>query len=140
MRSWRPRTGVERRSQGTRRFTLSLQEKGKGDETICLVTIAYPGLRVDQIKVGYATSTEEYPTVPVYLAREVIRFHFGSVHVGQGIDGPELMIALALAAREADSPRSIPVAASEPREERRRRFKAPGDSPVSGPDAFPASA
>jgi hypothetical protein len=76
------------------RFTLTLKEKGKGDEAVCLVTIAYPGLRMDQIKVGEATSTEEYPTVPVYLAREVIRFHYGTVHVGQGIDGPELMIAL----------------------------------------------
>jgi hypothetical protein len=60
------------------KFTLTLKEKGKGDEAVCLVTIAYPGLRMDQIKVGEASSTEEYPTVPVYLAREVIRFHYGT--------------------------------------------------------------
>jgi len=76
------------------KITLSLQQRRRDDESICLVTISYPGLRVDQIKVGEATSTEEYPTVPVYLAREVIRFHFGTVHVGQGLDGPELMITL----------------------------------------------
>jgi hypothetical protein len=76
------------------KITLSLQLRRRDDESICLVTISYPGLRVDQIKVGEATSTEEYPTVPVYLAREVIRFHYGTVHVGQGLDGPELMIAL----------------------------------------------
>jgi hypothetical protein len=76
------------------KITLSLQQRRRDDESICLVTISYPGLRIDQIKVGEATSTEEYPTVPVYLAREVIRFHFGTVHVGQGLDGPELMIAL----------------------------------------------
>ena len=76
------------------KIILSLQQRRRDDESICLVTIAYPGLRVDQIKVGEATNTGEYPTVPVYLAREVIRFHFGTVHVGQGIDGPELMISL----------------------------------------------
>jgi hypothetical protein len=76
------------------KIAISLQQRRRDDESICLVTIAYPGLRVDQIKVGEATNTGEYPTVPVYLAREVIRFHFGTVHVGQGIDGPELMIAL----------------------------------------------
>jgi hypothetical protein len=76
------------------KVTLSLQQRRRDDESICLVTISYPGLRVDQIKVGEASTTEEYPTVPVYLAREVIRFHYGTVHVGQGLDGPELMIAL----------------------------------------------
>jgi hypothetical protein len=121
------------------RFTLSLQEKGKGDEAICLVTIGYPGLRVDQIKVGYATSTEEYPTVPVYLAREVIRFHFGSVHVGQGIDGPELMISLKSRkvsgiAEVEPVPRKLSSGASA------TPFQAPGEAPAAGPDAFPASA
>jgi len=76
------------------KITLSLQQRRRDDDSICLVTISYPGLRVDQIKVGEATTTQEYPTVPVYLAREVIRFHYGTVHVGQGLDGPELMIAL----------------------------------------------
>jgi hypothetical protein len=56
------------------KITISLQQRHRGDESICLVTLAYPGLRVDQIKVGEATSAGEYPTVPVYLAREVIRF------------------------------------------------------------------
>jgi hypothetical protein len=76
------------------KIAISLQLRSRNDESICLVIISCPGLRVDQIKVGEASSAEEYPTVPVYLAREVIRFHYGSVHVGQGIDGPELMIAL----------------------------------------------
>jgi hypothetical protein len=121
------------------RFTLTLQEKGKGDEAICLVTIAYPGLRVDQIKVGYATSTEEYPTVPVYLAREVIRFHFGSVHVGQGIDGPELMISLrsrrVSGLVEVDPvPKKLSAGGSA------TPFQAQGEPPTAGPDAFPASA
>jgi hypothetical protein len=121
------------------RFTLTLQEKGKGDETICLVTIAYPGLRVDQIKVGYATSTEEYPTVPVYLAREVIRFHFGSVHVGQGIDGPELMISLK-SRRVSGLAEVDPVPRRQGAGASATPFLAPGEAPASGPDAFPASA
>ena len=121
------------------RFTLTLQEKGKGDEAVCLVTIAYPGLRVDQIKVGYATSTEEYPTVPVYLAREVIRFHFGSVHVGQGIDGPELMISLR-SRRVSGLVEVDPVPRKQSSGASATPFRAPGDAPASGTDAFPASA
>ena len=58
------------------------------------MTISYPGLRLEQLKAGEPTGAEEYPTVPVYLAREVIRFHHGSVHVGQGSEGPELMVSL----------------------------------------------
>jgi hypothetical protein len=121
------------------RITLSLQQRRRDDESICLVTISYPGLKVDQIKVGEATSTEEYPTVPVYLAREVIRFHFGTVHVGQGLDGPELMIALKsrrvnaiaevdpLLRKQADSGGATP-------------FGSAGADPSSDPEEFPASA
>ena len=119
------------------KITLSLQQRRRDDETICLVTIAHPGLRLDQIKVGEAVTAGEYPTVPVYLAREVIRFHFGTVHVGQGLDGPELMIAL-------KSRRVVALAEVEPAVRR-----APGTSsasPFSPPEAagnsevFPASA
>jgi hypothetical protein len=117
------------------KITLSLQQRRRDDESICLVTISYPGLRVDQIKVGEPTSTEEYPTVPVYLAREVIRFHHGTVHVGQGLDGPELMIAIksrrvSAIAEVAPSGTStrIPSAAPFP------------SAKEAGPDAYPASA
>jgi hypothetical protein len=118
------------------KITLSLQQRRRDDESICLVTISYPGLRVDQIKVGEATSTEEYPTVPVYLAREVIRFHYGTVHVGQGLDGPELMIALKSrrvnALVEVDQParRKTEGGAATP-------FTPPA---TGGPEAFPESA
>lgn len=118
------------------RITLSLQQRRRDDESICLVTIAHPGLRLDQIKVGEATTAGEYPTVPVYLAREVIRFHYGTVHVGQGMDGPELMITLksrrvnALAELEGAAKRRPAGSSLSP-------FEAPkgGDS-----EAFPASA
>ena len=118
------------------KITISLQQRRRDEESICLITISYPGLRVDQIKVGEPTTTEEYPTVPVYLAREVIRFHFGSVHVGQGLDGPELMIALksrrvnAIAEVDAQAPKR-PNSVSP--------FKPAGDGPQD-PESFPASA
>jgi hypothetical protein len=77
------------------RIKLSLQWRGKeGPEGVCLVTLAYPGLRLDQIKAGEAADVGEYPTVPIFLAREIIRYHYGTIHVGQGIDGPEVCIAL----------------------------------------------
>ena len=126
---------------GTReaKFTLSLREKGRGDESVCLVTIAYPGLRVDQIKVGEATSTEEYPTVPVYLAREVIRFHFGTVHVGQGIDGPELMISLR--SRRVEGLFEVePMSLKQPAGASATPFRAAGEAPAGDPDVLPASA
>lgn len=121
------------------KITISLQQRRRGDESICLVTIAYPGLRMDQIKVGEATTTEEYPTVPVYLAREVIRFHFGTIHVGQGLDGPELMIAL--------KSRRLNVIA-EIASPARKQAAADSSSPFgpargaasSDPEEFPASA
>jgi hypothetical protein len=121
------------------KFTLTLREKGRADEAVCLLTIAYPGLRVDQIKVGEANSTEEYPTVPVYLAREVIRFHYGTVHVGQGIDGPELMIALR-SRRVAGLFEVDPVQRTQPAGGSSTPFKAEVKPPASDPDAFPASA
>jgi hypothetical protein len=121
------------------KITISLQQRRRDDESICLVTIAYPGLRVDQIKVGEATTTEEYPTVPVYLAREVIRFHYGTVHVGQGLDGPELMIALRSrrvnAIVEVDSPARKQAGAGGA-----TPFGTAGDPASSDPEAFPASA
>jgi hypothetical protein len=76
------------------RIAITLQQRGRDEAAVCLVSIGYPGLRLGQVRVDEATTTEEYPTVPVFLAREVIRFHYGSVHVGQGIDGPELMVSL----------------------------------------------
>jgi len=77
------------------KIKLTLQERHReGAAAICLVTIAYPGLRLDQIKVGDEESVDEYPTTPVYLAREIIRYHYGTVHIGQGLDGPEVHIAV----------------------------------------------
>lgn len=89
------------------KIRITLQQRHRpGSEAICLVSIAYPGLRVDQIKAGEPEHPSEYPTMPIYLAREVIRFHYGTIHVGQGIDGPELHVAL----------KSRPDAASRTRE------------------------
>ena len=121
------------------KITISLQQRRRGDESICLVTIAYPGLRLDQIKVGEATTTEEYPTVPVYLAREVIRFHFGTIHVGQGLDGPELMIALksrrqTVIAELGAVPKRAAVSDSA------TPFGTPRGASPSDPEEFPASA
>jgi hypothetical protein len=120
------------------KITISLQQRRRDEESICLVTIAYPGLRVDQIKVGEATSTEEYPTVPVYLAREVIRFHYGTVHVGQGLDGPELMIALR--SRRVNAIVEVdPLIRKQPEAGGATPFGQPGGA-SSDPEAFPASA
>jgi hypothetical protein len=120
------------------KIALSLQLRRRDDESICLVTISYPGLRVDQIKVGEATTTEEYPTVPVYLAREVIRFHYGTVHVGQGLDGPELMIAL-------KSRRVNAIVEVDPLQRKQpdgsvAPFGSTIVAPPADPEAFPASA
>ena len=77
------------------KLRITLQQRHRpGSEAICLVSIAYPGLRVDQIKAGEPEHAGEYPTMPIYLAREIIRFHYGTIHIGQGIDGPELHVAL----------------------------------------------
>jgi hypothetical protein len=120
------------------KITISLQQRHRGDESICLVTLAYPGLRVDQIKVGEATSAGEYPTVPVYLAREVIRFHHGTVHVGQGLDGPELMIALR--SRHVEALAEVdPVSRKQP-ESGATPFRQPSTPETGDPDQLPASA
>ncbi len=121
------------------KIAISLQQRRRDDESICLVTIAYPGLRVDQIKVGEATTVGEYPTVPVYLAREVIRFHYGTVHVGQGLDGPELMIALksrrvnAIAEVDAGEGKRQGSGGAAP-------FAPQGEAASGGPEEMPASA
>lgn len=121
------------------KIAITLQQRGRDEAAICLVSIRYPGLRLDQLRVGEATTTEEYPTVPVFLAREVIRFHYGSVRVGQGIDGPELMISLRSrrvnaiaelapqAVKSADEPPATP-------------FGRVGGADPAGPEKLPASA
>jgi len=132
------RDRTEPAEQGTR-VKILLQQRGRDDDAICLLTIAYPGLRVDQIKVGEATTTGEYPTVPVFLAREVIRFHYGTVHVGQGIDGSELMISLksrrVSAIAEVES-----GAAKQSAKEGAARFEPEGDSASGDAEAMPESA
>jgi hypothetical protein len=121
------------------KITLSLQQRRRDDESICLVTIAYPGLKVDQIKVGEATSAGEYPTVPVYLAREVIRFHYGTVHVGQGLDGPELMIALK--SRRVNAIAEVePGIRKQPESGGATLFSSPAGASSGDPEIFPASA
>jgi hypothetical protein len=121
------------------KLAITLQQRGKDKDMICLMTISYPGLRVEQIKVGEATSAGEYPTVPVYLAREVFRFHYGSVHVGQGQDGPELMISVrsrrvnALSEVEGGQSGRPEGASASP-------FVPPAGSGSGDPEAFPASA
>jgi hypothetical protein len=121
------------------KIAITLQQRGRDDDAICLVTIAYPGLRVDQIKVGEATTTGEYPTVPVFLAREVIRFHYGTVHVGQGIEGSELMITLK--SRRVNSIAEVqPEGRGQPENKDSDRFNAPGGAVPGDPEAFPESA
>jgi hypothetical protein len=94
---------------------------------------------VDQIKVGEATTTGEYPTVPVFLAREVIRFHYGTVHVGQGIEGTELMISVRSrrvhAIAEVD-----PGAHKQPATGETTRFEPLGRAVSGDPEALPESA
>jgi len=121
------------------RITITLQQRGRDDEAICLITIAYPGLRVDQIKVGEATTTGEYPTVPVFLAREVIRFHYGTVHVGQGIDGTELMISLRSRRVNAIA-EVVPGVRKQPANEGAARFEPPERAASGDPEALPESA
>lgn len=75
-------------------ISLTLRQKGEGEDSVCLITIAYPGLRLEQLRLGEARSLEEFPTVPVFLAREIVRFHRGTIHVGQATNAPELMVAL----------------------------------------------
>jgi hypothetical protein len=121
------------------KITVSLQQRRRDEEMICLVTISCPGLRLDQVKIGEATSTEEYPTVPVYLAREVIRFHYGTVHVGQGLDGPELMIAIK--SRKVNVIAEVDSLARKAQEGASATpFEGQGRASSSDPEAFPASA
>ena len=96
---WLCREIIETRNPETAlpasKIKLRLQQRHRDDtETICLVSIAYPGLRLDQIKIGEAENVSEFPTTAVYLAREVIRFHYGTIQIGQGMDGPELYVSL----------------------------------------------
>jgi hypothetical protein len=121
------------------KIAITLQQRRRDDEQICLVSISYPGLRVEQIKVGEPASPDEYPTVPVYMAREIVRFHLGTVHVGQGIEGPELMIALR-------SRRASAIAEAKPQSEKATEIGSatpfgPADSAAAGEaEAFPESA
>ena len=122
------------------KIKLTLQQRHRvGTDLICLVSISYPGLRLDQIKVGEAKNVDEYPTVPVYLAREVIRFHYGTIHVGQGLDGPELNIALKSRKVDAVDVRSaIPRPIRNATIDELAALRARNEN--QGPDELPASA
>ena len=82
-------------SERAPKIKITLQQRQRdGSEPICLIIISYPGLRVEQLRIGAPAAIEEYPTVPVYVARQIIRYHHGTIHIGQGLDGPEVNIAL----------------------------------------------
>ena len=76
--------------------------------------------------------------MPVYLAREVIRFHYGTVHVGQGLDGPELMIALK--SRRVNAIAEVDPGARTQPESGTTPFGPAGGLGSGDPEAFPASA
>ena len=68
----------------------------------------------------------------------MIRFHFGTVHVGQGIDGPELMIALR--SRRVNAIVEVEAGARpEPEAKGAAPFSA-GGTAAGGAEEFSASA
>ena len=76
------------------KLRLRLKERQRGGpENTCLIFISYPGLQLKQLRTEKA-DVSEYITTTVFLAREIIRFHPGTIEIGESIDGPELYISL----------------------------------------------
>ncbi len=100
-------------SNGAKRLEISLRQRGNDpSEYIWLISIATAGLQMEQLIDGAPTDASQYPTLNVFVAREVIRCHGGRVVRGQGLNTPEVQIELRgglFAEMKQDVGRSLPL-------------------------------
>jgi len=75
-------------------ITVHVKRRGEGENETCLIVVSGRKLLLEGfIETGRGTMPV-HPLLNVFLAREIIRWHNGSLQGGQGLTGAEVHIAL----------------------------------------------
>ncbi|HKB92042.1 MAG TPA: hypothetical protein VKC60_16110, partial [Opitutaceae bacterium] len=86
---------ANRLEEGAKNLIISLQVRGSTSERIALVTIEGKRLELDGIlPIPTADSVPNQGRLSVFLAREILRLHQGTIHAGPGIRGTDIQISL----------------------------------------------
>jgi hypothetical protein len=86
---------TNRGERGTKDLSVQLRSAGSGDALTALVSIKGGALELEGIlPARTADSVPNQGNMGVFIAKEVIRLHGGSIHAGPGMEGTEILISL----------------------------------------------
>jgi hypothetical protein len=80
---------------GRRELLMSLRSRGAGDNTTALLSIRGAGLALEGILPAPAPgATPTHGRIGVFIAKEIVHLHGGSIEAGNGTNGPEIVISI----------------------------------------------
>jgi hypothetical protein len=80
---------------GKRELVLSLRTAGSGDSLAAVLGLRGAGLVLEGIlPVPKPGTAPTHGRIGVFIAKEIIRLHGGSIEAGTGVNGPEIAITL----------------------------------------------
>jgi len=90
------RTIIENRGGlGTKDLTLQLRATGAEDKITALISIKGKMLELEGIlPVATPDSVPNQGKMGVFIAKEIIKLHTGSIHAGPGLEGTEILISI----------------------------------------------
>ncbi|WP_221031877.1 hypothetical protein [Actomonas aquatica] len=76
-------------------LVLQLRSTGEGEQTTALISIQGSNLELEGIiPVSNATDTPNQGRLTVFIAKEILRLHGGSIHAGPGMAGNEILMSV----------------------------------------------
>lgn len=86
---------LNRGDRGTKELSVQLRSAGSGDALTALISIKGTPLELEGILPARTDdSVPNQGNIGVFIAKEVIRLHGGSIHAGPGMEGTEILISL----------------------------------------------
>lgn len=86
---------ANRPDEGARNLLLTLRAAGTDAHRVAIITIEGRNLELDGVlPLPEPGSTPNQGRLSVFLAREILRLHGGSLHAGPGIKGTDIQISL----------------------------------------------
>lgn len=100
---------VRNREQADGPVTLSVKRRGEGELETGLVVLSGRNLYLEGFIETSRGPMPAHPLLSVFLAREIIRWHNGTLQGGQGLSGTEVQIALRSRSAVSAPPFPVPV-------------------------------
>ena len=80
--------------EGGKRLSIKVRSTGSGPETIALVSLNGDRLELEGIiPESIDGASPNYGRVSVFLAKEILRLHYGGIHAGPGDEGVEILLS-----------------------------------------------